>query len=142
MRIFRRTERSSRQSVDEQSLVPRRKMPTAEEVEDNLSWRSVEETKDEEVTREFHTRRELEEGTDRFECRYKYCASEDRRDELCVPQEAFRDEFSEKHGDQRDGLRNTREGQRNGVRTIREVRKTDGPLAKERHANDRRIQMT
>ena len=50
--------------------------------------------KDEEETREYHTRREVEEGTGRPGCRSKYCASEDRRDELCVPGEVVRDDFS------------------------------------------------
>ena len=80
----------------------------------------MEETKDD---LECYTRREVEEGTDRLGCRYKCCASEDRRDELCVPREAFRDEISDILGDQRDGFSNIREGQREGVRTVREVRK-------------------
>ena len=70
-----------------------RKMQTAEKEDDNLNQKriekseecgivgSVEEMKDEERTREYHTPREVEEGTGRPGCRSKFWASEDRCDE-------------------------------------------------------------
>ena len=84
--------------------------------------------KDEEATRESQTRLEVEEGTGRLECRSKYWASEDRRDESCVTREAVRDEFREKPGDQRDELRKFVKFE--NTDSIRNRSK--------RHANDRR----
>ena len=53
-------------------------------------------------------------GTGFLARRSKYCASEDRRDELCVTREAVRDEFSNIHGDQRDALSKIREVREDG----------------------------
>ena len=86
---------------------------------------NVEDIKDEGGTREYHTRREVEEGkfwahvdrdedkedTDRPKCRSKH---------LAVTRKAVRDEFNKIHGDHRDELGKTREENATGSVKYRE----------------------
>ena len=108
-------------SVDGVSRVSWRKMPTAEEVEDNLSQRRMEKS---EVCASLGMveLEEEKEGTGRLGCRFKYWAHEDQRDEFSKMRKRRGDGSSKIREDRDDGSGKIRKRRGDGSSKIREDR--------------------